>query len=83
MEELSAVVRTVQIRATRIRRSALSRYLVWLILLVKSLPPSWHIAAVATVELLGDVIMTAGALTAIVIFNIHCFAPLVANAYLH
>jgi hypothetical protein len=46
------------------------------ILLVKFLPPSWHIAAVAAVELRRNVIMTAGALTAIVVFNIHCFAPL-------
>ena len=39
------------------------------------MPPVWHIATVATVELLRDVVMTAGALTAIVVFKVHWFAP--------
>ena len=70
-------------RSASLLPPSLSRYLVGLILLVLALPPVGHIATLKTVELIRNMIMTAGALTAIVVFNIHCFAPLFAGAYLH
>ena len=43
-------------------------------------PPVRHIAAVAAVELLGNVVLTSGATTPIFLFGFHCLA-LVSNLF--
>ncbi len=50
----------------------LRRFPACLLLLVR--PPVRHIAAVAAVELLGNVFLTSGAPTSIVLFGFHCLA---------
>ena len=58
--------------------SLLRRFPACLMLLVR--PPVRHIAAVAAVELLGNVVLTSGATTPIFLFGFHCLA-LVSNLF--
>src|SRR6266480_6807550 len=52
----------------------LGRFLACLGLLVRPLSPGRHVAAVAAVELLGNVVVTSWAPTPIVLFGFHCLA---------
>ena len=56
------------------RPTTLRRFPACLGLLVRPLPPGRHVAAVAAVELLGNVVVTSWAPTPIVLFGFHCLA---------
>src|SRR6266576_162704 len=53
----------------------LGRFLACLGLLVRPLSPGRHVAAVAAVELLGNVVVTSWAPTPIVLFGFHLSRP--------